>query len=364
MLSSGIENHEALAMEKKGAKGYLFFKKKRLFKGKAKPFQNFKGVVQEDFILFKYEANFKKNTFLTLMALANPILPDYSYPMKTLLILLLSFYLAPETKGQTRSLQDSMRPSHYLKRELPELNIALGYYGRFWKIQDLERIKELLEKRFLEATDGAVKVKVDYMEVLDFQHQIANHPDYTNGNITDPERLQRLWYFDNFGGKVLLEIYEQFKKTELGRGRFSHLDALLVITGAQFEALGFASGRVGVTEQPREVAWGLPSGGRVDVISDEQIVDELIHELGHIMFLGHTSTQCQKPGMSHEEKKECCKTSPSRNDVMSYCRNRANVDESFFHLFEACNLKMIKQKILPALLAGGSQRISNRTRCK
>ena len=59
-------------------------------------------------------------------------------------------------------------------------------------------------------------------------------------------------------------------------------------------------GRISVTEHPRKIAWGLPNGGRVQYVSDYQIIDELIHDLGHNMFLGHTSTQCQKPGMTYQ----------------------------------------------------------------
>ena len=50
-----------------------------------------------------------------------------------------------------------------------------------------------------------------------------------------------------------------------------------------------------------EIAWGLEDGGRVEFVSDAKVVDELIHEVGHALFLDHTSNQCQKPGMSYAE---------------------------------------------------------------
>lgn len=106
------------------------------------------------------------------------------------------------------------------------------------------------------------------------------------------------------------------------------------------------------TEQPLKIAFGLPDGGRTDIVSDYQIVDELIHELGHNMFLGHSSSQCQKPGMTFAEKQKCCEQSPNKNDVMSYCRDRNAVDENLMFKFEACNLRMIKEKIVPAMLNG------------
>jgi hypothetical protein len=92
---------------------------------------------------------------------------------------------------------------------------------------------------------------------------------------------------------------------------------LVSIIGAQFDALGFASGRFGITENPMEIDWGLSDGGQVDFVSDFKVVDELIHEIGHTMSLDHASTQCQEDGMDYAAQMKCCKTSPAQNDVMS-----------------------------------------------
>lgn len=255
-----------------------------------------------------------------------------------------------------------MSPDFYKKREQAIYNVALVYYGDYWNESDMQRIAPLLKERFSIATDGAIELNIAYTAALSYKHKISDYPDYTSGDVTDRSRLQRLWYYDNVGGAVLSEVYEEFKKSSLG-AYYKDLDALLVVSGAQYDALGFANGRVAITEQPREVAWGLPGGGRVDVVSDENLVDELIHEIGHTLFLGHTSTQCMKPDLTLAQRRECCKNSASANDVMSYCRDRTKVDASFFYGFEKCNLEMIKTKIVKAMLKGKRWKIKNRSQC-
>ncbi len=259
------------------------------------------------------------------------------------------------------SLKNNMMPKCYHKRSKAELNISLLYYGDYWKLVDLERIEPLLKERFLRATGNRIKLNVLVKKVLSFKQKAP--ANYKYNNITDKDRLQRIWYYDNVGAGVMKEVYEEYKKVESAE-ILDKLDAILAITGAQFDGLGFASGRVSVTEQPREIAWGLEDGGHVEYVTDYKIVDELIHELGHNMFLGHTSTQCQKPGMTFQEKEICCEESPSKNDVLSYCRNRNNVDIDFMHGFEICNQDMIQNKVIPAMLKGGQWNISNRTSCR
>lgn len=271
-------------------------------------------------------------------------------------IIILAFLLL-STLASAQNLSETMMPKTYLKRSKPVLNIALVYYGEFYKEEDLDRVQALLEKRFFEATDRSVSINVALKKIIPFKHNLNDYPDYRQDYVTDPERLQRLWYYDNVGAKILKEVYDQMK-SELAK-----LDSLVIITGAQFDALGFASGRVAVTENPMEIAWGLPDGGRVEIQTDAKVVDELVHELGHVMFMDHASSQCFKPGMSYKESLECCETSPARNDVMSYCRNREQVSDSKFYKFEACNLRNIKNKVIPAMLSGGAWNIADREKC-
>jgi hypothetical protein len=255
------------------------------------------------------------------------------------------------------SLAKHNKPAFYKKRSEPVINIALVYYGDYYSEEDLARVKDLLEKRFHLATDKALSVNTVMSRVIPFKHQLIDYPDYKQEFVTDPERLQRLWYYDNLGAKVIMEVYEQVQ-TEM-----EDIDFLLIISGAQFNAIGFANGRVGITENPMEIAWARPNGGSVEYASDAKVVDELIHEMGHTMFLDHVSNQCQKPGLTLKEKQECCKESPARNDVMSFCRDRESVDENKFFGFEECNLKLIKEQVVPAMLNGGMWYLKDRPQC-
>ncbi len=275
---------------------------------------------------------------------------------------------AAAARKRTYNLADGQEFTHYAKREMAKIKVGLVYYGRYWSRKDLDRIAPLLQKRFALATSNEITLEVVYTDVLDYRNKIENFPNYSPQGaateITDKSRRQRLWYYDHVGGKILGEAYDEFKKTPLGKENYPKVDALLVVSGAQFDALGLAHGRVAVTEQPREIAWGLKSGGRTEFVSDEGVVDELVHELGHIMFLGHASTQCMKRDLTLEERQACCEASPSGKDVMSYCRSRKDVDENFFHRFESCNLKMIQDLIRPAMLNGANRKVRGRTRCE
>lgn len=262
--------------------------------------------------------------------------------------------------AQTLPVQDlsqTMMPKTYIKRSKPILNVALVYYGDFYTDADLERVEKLYKERFYLATDKAVSINVVWRKILPFKLQLMNFPDYRQDYVTDPARLQRLLYYDKVGMGVMKEVYEQLNT------KLKELDALVIITGAQFDGLGFASGRVAVTENPMEIAWGLESGGRVEIQTDARVVDELIHETGHVLFMDHASNQCQKPGMSYQETLACCAESPAKNDVMSYCRDRASVNETKFFGFEECNLRNIKNKVVPAMLSGGAWNIADREKC-
>ncbi len=271
------------------------------------------------------------------------------------------------------SIAKSLKPDCWQERDEAVINVALVYYGDdSMKLSDLNRIEPILQERFLKATDHALRLNVVAKRVLPFKQQMPKN--FTYKDITDKKRLQRIWYYENVGAKVLTEVYEEYTSAE-DIETVHRLDAVLTITSAQFNALGFATGRMSVTEYPSEVAFGAPGGGRVDYPSDFTLVDELIHELGHNMFLGHTSTPClvskiqEQMGITTitrellQEVDRCCADSPSGNDVMSYCRKRGNVSEDFMHGFESCNLDMIKNKIIPNMLKGGTWFTPNRSRC-
>jgi hypothetical protein len=256
-----------------------------------------------------------------------------------------------------QDLSQTSMPKTYLKRSSPVLNAALIYYGDYYTEKDLERVEKLYKERFYLATDKAISINIAWKKILPFKNLLINFPEYRQDYVTDPVRLQRLWYYDNVGMAVVNEVYNQVNS------KLKELDALIVITGAQFDGLGFASGRVAVTENPMEIAWGLEDGGRVEIQTDAKVVDELIHETGHVIFIDHASNQCQKPGMSYQETLACCENSPAKNDVMSYCRKRESVNEVKFFGFEACNLRNIKNKVVPAMMSGGAWNIADREAC-
>lgn len=280
--------------------------------------------------------------------------------------LLLAFLVLASSLAFARrddNLEKSMKPKFYAKREKAVLNIAFVYYGDYYKEEDMIRVGSLLEKRFALATRGHVTLNIAVRSILPFKNQLADFPNYRQEYVTDPVRLQRLWYYDNVGGRVVTEVYEQIKAHPTLKTTLKTLDSIVIVTGAQFDALGFASGRVAVTENPMEIAWGLKDGGRVEIQSDAKVVDELIHEIGHVMFMDHASSHCFQPGMDHKASMECCEKSPNKEDVMSYCRSRAKVNDEFFYGFGECNVKMLKDRIVPAMLKGGSWNIANREKC-
>lgn len=258
------------------------------------------------------------------------------------------------------SLAYTMKPMCYHKRTNPVLKVALVHYGNTMKMKDLDRVSSILKERFLKATGRAVELDIIEKMVLPFKHKLPE--DFKFNGITDKDRLHRIWYYENVGSKVMSEVYYEYRTASTWKV-LNQLDAILTITGAQFDGLGFASGRISVTEYPREIAWGLEDQGRVEYPSDYVLVDELIHELGHNMFLGHSSSQCQKPGLTLAESTKCCASSENKNDVLSYCRKRAKVSEEIMYGFEACNRDMIKNKIVPAMLKGAKWNIENRTKC-
>jgi hypothetical protein len=265
--------------------------------------------------------------------------------------------LAAQKPTPRDTMANTSMPKFYLKRTEPVLNVGLLYYGDHYTEEDLFRVQKLLEERFHLSTNKLLRINTVFKKILPFKSQIQDFPDYRQEYVTDPIRLQRLWYYDNVGMGVVNEVYTQVKD-DLGE-----IDALLLITGAQFEGMGFASGRIAVIENPREIAWGSDTGGRIDYLTDAKVVDELIHELGHTIYLGHASDQCFQQDMEYQAIQECCKQSTARNDVMSYCRHRPSVSESFFYRFEACNIKTIKEKVIPRMLSGGEWRIEDSEKC-
>lgn len=261
------------------------------------------------------------------------------------------------------SLAENISPKNYKKRTEPILNIGLIYYGDYYTEEQFAELQALLEKRFEQATHSLLKLKVVFRAIIPFKENIQKYPAYFLPNITDVERLQRLWYYDNINMKIASEVWNEAKSHNLYGKDISSLDALAVVTGAQFDGLGFASGRVAITENPMEIYWAGPTGGHVEYLSHASVVDELIHELGHALYIDHAAHQCVTGTKTLAERDACCAQSENRDDVLSYCRSRSAVNEDFFYGFKDCNLKNIQEIVIPAMLSGDKW-IQKMTKCE
>lgn len=279
--------------------------------------------------------------------------------LKLLLLLTLSLpALASETLRPSCSLDDGLSIGCYFKRDKPILRAALLYYGTYWDDADLDRFKGVFTNRFNQATRGEVTIKIVSTKILPFRRPLP--VGYSYNGITDPERLHRIWYWQFINTGLGQELLQEYVRGER-RTDLQGLDLLLTLTGAQADGNGYSAGGVVVIEQPREIAWGLPDQGSTEELSDHQAADILTHEVGHAIGIGHANDQCSDPKLSHREQLECCANSPSRNDVMGYCRNRTREE---VNTFEACTLEIIKSKIRPRILGGGRRRIEEVIRCR
>lgn len=273
----------------------------------------------------------------------------------------------------------SLKKKYYLdcfyKRSEATFKAALIYYGEGGNQESLNRIGELLKERFFESTGRSLKLDLLRSYVIEPVQQNEAELDrfFSDYPNWDAYKKRRLYYYHKYpmpevwvsgtttgAHWIANDLYEKlksFESTEL----MSELDALAVITDRQFEGLGIAIGRIAMTENPMDVAWTSKSA-ELKNWSDEKVVDELIHELGHVLGLNHAATQCDtrelKRGesLTTEEINEhhrCCSSAPSGRDVMSYCRPRDQVAKDFYFGFQECNRDKIKNRIIPALLSGG-----------
>ncbi|MBC7396495.1 MAG: hypothetical protein H7333_03550 [Bdellovibrionales bacterium] len=286
--------------------------------------------------------------------------------MRTLLalsLLLSSFDQTPAqaSRGRDCSVDGGFGVTCFTPREKTELRVALVYYGSFWTSADLIRFEAFLQKRFLETTSGAISMKVVASHLLPFKTQMP--ASYTYNHITDRDRLQRIWYWQNVNTGVGQEIYYEYENSS-ATSTDEGVDVIVAVSGAQWDGNGFSAGTVAAVEQPREIAWGLEDGGSTEVLSDAQLADSLIHELGHSLSLGHSNDQC-KESMDVKEYEACCAKSPAKNDIMGYCRDRSpkHVNETTFNKFEACTLDILRSRVLPSLLKGGNRRIPELLHC-
>ena len=259
-----------------------------------------------------------------------------------------SFFTEPKD-----SLYHNRHKTSFSKRETPVLNVALVSYGSDLTKDDLNRITPKIIDGFYKATDGEISLNIQHIDSFSLKNR--NLKDFKVGSISDEERLKRIWYYKNGSDQLITEEVYKATKDSISKDELKKIDLLLVASGAQFEGLGFNYGRFVIVESPWEVAFELEDGGKVEHLSDETLVDEFIHELGHAIGMNHAA-ECT--GLN------CCDNMKSANDVMSYCRDRRKVNEGEFFGFEECHMSYIRNIFLPILKNGGEAKFKNAPNCK
>ncbi len=279
--------------------------------------------------------------------------------MKTLILISLFLNINSSFAGffnRPNDLSGGHTISNYNKRDKVVINTILASYGETTTLKDLERIAPKLIKRFQIATQSMIELSIKQTVVLNFKDHNFNKSKYKNFP-SDESRKKRIWfYYNSTPEKVARESLDLLYK-KIGKKKTKGIDLLLLVSGAQFEGLGIQVGRVAMAEHPREIAWEAEGRGRVYHLTDAEIIDELIHEIGHFIGLGHASNICH----GKDALQNCCELSPSRDDVMSYCRDRSRVNEEFQFVFEACHLEKIEYFSVPQLKLGNKFKYSEQS---
>jgi len=241
----------------------------------------------------------------------------------------------------------------------PTFRVVLVHYGENVGNYDFERAKRLFTERFTAQWKGILGLEILDSAVIPLKtidRDLAETAKHVGGS--DParrtrDRLERLWYYYFSDAGKLIEEVNGLLRESGHRPALAEADAVLVVSEPQFEALGFVAGNYGFVEQPSEIAWALSDGGRTEWQTTERVVDELLHESGHLLGIDHASAKCFGDALPPDARTACCRKSPGRTDVMSYCRDRAAVKDAFYFGFTSCTKRYVRKTTVPALLKGG-----------
>lgn len=275
------------------------------------------------------------------------------------LFVLTAALLPGVSRADPCSLADDPFPKCFRARVTPTLKAILVHYGNRSSDYDFTATRNLFLERFNTQTAGTLNLEIIDTAVIPlavYDRDLVATAENVGG--ADPagktrDRLERLWYYYFSDADKLIREVNSLLRDSGHRAALEEADTVLVISEPQFEALGFATGAYGFTEQPTEIAWKLSDGGRTEWQTPARLVDELLHETGHLLGLDHASAHCFADSMPPADSYACCMKSRGKDDVMSYCRDRATVRGDFYYGFTACTKKYLRKRAVPALLAGG-----------
>jgi hypothetical protein len=192
-------------------------------------------------------------------------------------------------------------------------------------------VEERLPIELYDATGGLIGLRFDRVEyhatpARDYSELAAGYP-----NLLEAD-LPRIWYYYDDGIPFDPDSYSEVgaryrllddlrAALDLGAQQFD----LVVVLSDALATLGLAPDDiVSLTGVHSAGGWGRGGTYTSEPYPDPVILDVAIHEIGHNFGLVHQCASCPVP-----LSQECCDACPSRDDVMSRCRDRGEEVHSF-----------------------------------
>lgn len=242
-------------------------------------------------------------------------------------------------------------------RSSAEVTVFLMHYGNERTSQELQDFGNYWTDFFSKATSGKIKLKIIGYGVKALprsgttphgSNKVHNYSD-TRKKLSwaKDESLDRLWYYYYATvQQTIAEIYAAAKNDFAGM--VEKADVVAVLTETQFEGNGYWLGKTLMVENPLEIAWG-HNPYRTEKTPNNVMADSLTHEIGHFGGLNHSNTAIPND-LDYYEWYSACNSSPSRQDIMGNCKDRAGFREG---IFTDCTLNYLVTKFIPVLKKGG-----------